>query len=157
MKNREKVWEDLIVNALTLFGVMVLVRLILHSEDPLEQERVGIFGIKFRKVIAYEDRFGKKVFFNDLVSMPKSHQVATLALLRRISYMSEIPNGVYVLFKGDTILSGEFKKDEIRVLVHKIDNETFLALSAFVKKSNETPVSEKNKAESRLQEYLERK
>lgn len=55
-----------------------------------------------------------------------------------------------------TRISGELRNNQWRVLLYVINNEEYLILNVFKKKSNETPQAELVKAERRLAEYLNR-
>jgi phage-related protein len=127
-----------------------------EDEETPKIASIGAMPNAVREFVPYADSEGKGIFHNE---MKKLNQNQQSELIRLIMEGKEAPVLKMPLFKSfkDTSITGEVRdlKDGWRILLYKIDNQNYLMLNFFKKKSDETPRSEIAKAERRIAEYID--
>ena len=127
------------------------------QNEPDGTAQISGIGKFEREMIPYETEDGKRYFFDELVKNFTSNQsfeiVNNLIIPARIAETLKRP--LFIKFTGSTIY-GELKDPTFRILIYRIDENKYLMLNAFIKKTNGTPRSEIIKAKKRIAEYLSR-
>ena len=136
---------------LLLGGIWILTKLF---KTPVQ---AGIGGLPNaeRKLTSYVSKKGVQEFKNDLLQFDRNEQGELIRMIIEARLRSELSMPFFKTLKG-TKLSAELRSGQWRIIIYVISNEEYLMLSAFKKKTNETPKNEIEKAERRLNEYLSR-
>ena len=136
---------------LIIGGIWVLSKLF---KTPVQ---AGIGGLpnSERKLKSYISRKGVQEFKNDLLQFDRNEQGELIRMIIEARVRKELSMPFFKTLKG-TKLSAELRSGQWRIIIYVVNNEEYLMLSAFKKKTNETPKNEIEKAERRLNEYLSR-
>ena len=152
-RKEEKSLLEVLIEFLLIFGGIYLVYKLLLSddEDRIATEREhGIHGIPGkRKFIVFEGKNNDLVFYRELITFDKAYREKIIKVLAHAKDVEELKGKFVKFFKNDEI-SGELIKDDIRILFYRKDKNTYYALCAFIKKSNETEERFKQIARSRI-------
>lgn len=119
---------------------------------------VGISGVKYvRNLYPYIDANGRTLFEDDLKQFdPKEIGFIMQEMIITARENEHLTSPFFKPLKGTTI-TAELVKSHFRIMLYRVSADDYLMLSAFKKKTNETPKNEITKAENRLAEYLSRK
>lgn len=136
---------------LIIGGIWILSRLF---KTPVQ---AGIGGLpnSERKLNSYISSKGVHEFKNDLLQFDRNEQGELIRMIIEARLRNELSMPFFKTLKG-TKLSAELRSGQWRIIIYIISDEEYLMLSAFKKKTNETPKNEIEKAERRLKEYLSR-
>ena len=136
---------------LIIGGIWVLSKLF---KTPVQ---AGIGGLpnSERKLKPYISKEGVKEFEKDLLQFDRNEIGEIIRMVIEARVRAELSMPFYKSLKN-TILSAELRKEQWRIILYVVNNEEFIMLSVFKKKTNETPKNEIEKAERRLKEYLNR-
>lgn len=145
---------ELLIFIISVFGGVWLLNRILKQP----KDKPGIFGFKFvRNLIPYIDKNGNELFKKDLEQLTSSELSFVLTHLIIYARTTEsLSYPVYKPLKYNTKITGELRKNQFRIFLYKIDNQNYIMLSLFKKKTDETPKSEIERAENRINEYIGR-
>jgi phage-related protein len=145
--------DDFEVSDLLLIigGIWILTKLF---KTPIQ---AGIGGLpnSERKLKSYISKLGVQEFKNDLLNFDRNEQGELIRMIIEARLRKELSMPFFKTLKG-TKLSAELRQNQWRIIIYVINNEEYLMLSAFKKKTDETPKNEIDKAERRLKEYLSR-
>jgi phage-related protein len=119
--------------------------------------KAGIGGLPNaeRKLTSYVTKKAVQEFKKDLLQFDRNEQGELIRMIIEARLRKKLSMPFFKTLKG-TILSGELRNGQWRIIIYVINNEEYLMLSAFKKKTNETSKFEIEKAERRLKEYLSR-
>jgi len=136
------------LSIILMFGGLWFLYKILNQQ----KNKPGIFGFKFiRNLIPYRNN-GNNNFDTDFLEFTNDEKGELIRLMIDIRERISLSMPIYKPFKNSK-LSGEFRKNQYRILVYKLNENDFLMLSIFKKKQDETPKQEIERAERRLNEY----
>lgn len=143
-------------NILSLFFSLGTIWVSYQLAKKVNHASIGALPNSFRKLIPYEDNQSNKVFLEELKSFTIDEQGDIIRLIMKGRLAENLSMPLYKPFKSN-IITGELRANQFRIILYQINNESYLMISCFKKKSNETPASEISKAERRIKEYLSRK
>ncbi|HRI01985.1 MAG TPA: type II toxin-antitoxin system RelE/ParE family toxin [Saprospiraceae bacterium] len=148
MARKKKEENDFIDLLLLLGGIWLLLKIF---KTP---SKAGIHGLPDakRKLIPYIKKNSTNDFENDLKNYDRNEQGELIRLIIECRLSPELKMPRFRKFR-DSIIYGELRIKQWRILVAKINEKDFIMISAFKKKTEETPKSEILKAEKRLKDY----
>ena len=145
--------SNIFTTLLLVFGGLWLLNKVINQP----KNQAGIFGFNFvRNLIPYSDKFGNEVFKNDFKNFDNKELTVIIGDMIYTGRQKEQLSMPFYKTLIGTNITGEFRNGQFRILVYKLNKEDFLMLSVFKKKTNETPKNEIERAEKRLNEYLNR-
>lgn len=142
---------DLSVLLLLIGGIWILTKLF---KTPC-RAGIGALPNAERKLTSYVSKKGVQEFKNDLLQFDRNEQGVLIRMIIEARLRNVLSMPFFKTLKG-TKLSAELRSGQWRILIYVISNKEYLMLSAFKKKTDETPKTEIEKAERRLNEYLSR-
>jgi len=136
-----------------LFGLIWLLNKILSQPKG----KVGIFGFVWKRDLpVYVDRNGSRLFDEDFKHFDQNEQGEIIRMIIKARKTDKLSMPFFKTLKG-TPITAELRDSHFRILMYQIKSDDYLLLSIFKKKTDETPKNEIDKAERRLQEYINRK
>ncbi|MDP1812412.1 MAG: type II toxin-antitoxin system RelE/ParE family toxin [Sediminibacterium sp.] len=118
----------------------------------------GIGGLQNskRKLISYINPDGIDELQKDLSNYDRNEIGEIIRTIIDARLRDQLSMPFWKTLKG-TIVTGEFRNNQWRIMAYVISNEEYLILNVFKKKTMETPPNEIQKAERRLTEFLNRR
>lgn len=152
-KKDEFDFEDFFWITVFTIGGLWLLRKILSEPKG----KVGIFGFLWKRDLPdYVDRNGNRIFNKELESFTPNEVGEIIRMIIKARKSDKLSMPFFKTLKG-TPITAELRDGHFRILMYQIKADDYLLLSIFKKKTDETPKNEIDKAERRLQEYLNRK